>query len=270
MPGFPPELRDSLVLFFSTLGILQLYYLSVTLFPILRTYYPYGFIVHMSVYGAEFIILYLYVKIVKRSSFSDLGFRRSRKWTRYCIVGFLLAIFHNAIDLTVSIFILGIRHGFILPLYIHIPVYFTAFLLIGVSEEGIFRGCILGGLLKRYGVTASIIFSSLLFGLYHFSYPFLLDWPSGAIAITINMFYSFTAGLLLAYFYHKTGRNLLGPVSYHFSQAFFNAPYIWMEPAAISFGVQPLLQQFWWLFQWTPYVLNMIEILILGKIRLNE
>ncbi|MEM3029869.1 MAG: hypothetical protein QXW09_07060 [Thermoproteota archaeon] len=118
MPGFTPELRDSLILFFSALGIFQLYYLLAMLFPILGIYYPYGFIVHMSCYGVEFIILWLYVKIVKKISFSDLGFRRLRRWTRYCTAGFLFAIFHNAIDLMVSIFILGGTHGFILPIYI--------------------------------------------------------------------------------------------------------------------------------------------------------
>jgi hypothetical protein len=119
------------------------------LFPIFGIYYPYGFIVHMSCYVAEFITLYLYVKIVKKISFSDLGFRRSGQLARHCIVGFLFAIFHNAIDLAVSMFILGGIHGFILPIYIRLSVYFLAYLLISVSEEGIFRGCILGGLLKR-------------------------------------------------------------------------------------------------------------------------
>ncbi|MEM2945091.1 MAG: hypothetical protein QW190_06890 [Thermoproteota archaeon] len=131
MPGFTPALRDSLILFFLALGIFQLYYLLAMLFPILGTYYPYGFIVHMSCYVVEFMTLYLYIKIVK-TSFSDLGFRRSGQWTIYCIVGFLFAIFHNVIDLAVS----GGLRGFILPIYIHLPVYFLAYLLISVSEEG--------------------------------------------------------------------------------------------------------------------------------------
>ncbi len=219
------------------------------LFPIFGIYYPYGFIVYMSVYGVDFIILCLYVKFVRKISFSDLGFRRSGKWTRYCIVGFLLAVFHNMIDLTVSMFILGATFRFILPLYIHLSIYFLVYLLISVSEEGIFRGCILGGLLKRYGVTASIILSSLLFGLYHFAYPSLFYGLSGAIMTATHMFYSFTVGLFLVYFYHKTDGNPLGVLSYHFSQMFFNIPYIWMEPAAISFRVQPFLPEFWWLFQ---------------------
>jgi len=119
---------------------------------------------------------------------------------------------------------MGREHGFILPFYIHLPVYFLSYMFISISEEGVFRGCILGGLLNRHGVTFSIIFSSLLFGLYHYSYPSLFYGLSGAIMMATYMFQSFTARLFLAYFYHKTGGSLVGPVSYHFSQMFFNIP----------------------------------------------
>jgi len=203
MPGFPTELRDSLILILLLVGLLQLYYLSCLLFPILGIYYPYGFIAHMAFYVAEF-----------------LGFRRLEKWRTYCALGFVLAIFHNAIGLAFSIFVLGVRHGFYLPLYVHILVYFAAFLLISVSEEGVFRGYILGGLLKRYGESASIFFSSLLFGLYHLFYPYLLDWPFGTIMIINQVFLSFTAGLFLAYFYCKTGRNLFRPGELPFQSMF--------------------------------------------------
>ncbi|MEM1585829.1 MAG: CPBP family intramembrane glutamic endopeptidase [Candidatus Bathyarchaeia archaeon] len=220
----------------------------------------------MSFYAAEFVALWLYIKFVKKTFFSEL-FRRTGGWRRYCLAGFLLATLHNIIDLTVSIFIMGREHGFILPFYIHLPVYFLSYMFISISEEGVFRGCILGGLLNRHGVIFSIIFSSLLFGLYHFSYPSLFYGLSGAIMMATYIFQSFTAGLFLAYFYHKTGGSLVGPVSYHFSQMFFNIPYVWMEPASISFRVQPLLPEFWWLLQGTPHILNVIQILILRKIR---
>gem|GEM_PF-1874187 len=225
-----------MLLFLLLFGFLQLYYFSCTILPILGTYYPYGFIAHMSFYMAESVVLYFYVKLVRKESFSNIGFRESGKWRRFCILGFVLAIFHNAVGLAFSIFILGLKYGFYLPLYIYIPVYFAAYLLISVSEEGIFRGCILGGLLNRYGVKSSIILSSLLFGLYHLGYPFLLDWPSGTITIITHIFYSFTVGLFLGYLYIKAGRNLLGPVSYHFSQMFFNIPYLWM---GATLGAQP-------------------------------
>jgi len=76
MPGFTPELRDSLILFFLLVVFLQLYYLSCYLLPALRVYYPYGFVAHMSFYAAEFVTLWLYIKFVKKTFFSEL-FRRT-------------------------------------------------------------------------------------------------------------------------------------------------------------------------------------------------
>lgn len=268
MSGFPTELRDSLILFFLLLGLLQLYYLFTTLLPFFNTYYPYGFIAHASFYAAEFIVLYLYVKAVKRIPFSDLGFRRLSRWKAHCALGFTFAIFHNAIELAFSSIVLGIEHGYALPIHIYIPVYFAFYLLISVSEEGVFRGCILGGLLQRFGDTASIIFSSTLFGLYHISYYYLLFFgASGVIMVTSTVFHSFTAGLFLACFYHRADGNLIGPVSYHFSQMFFNVPYLWM-------GTPPGVQTPSLLFQFAPTLfpsaLNVIQTLMIRRIRLRD
>lgn len=46
MLELPPELWDSLSLFFLAMGSL-FYYSSATLFQILGTHYPYGFIAHI-------------------------------------------------------------------------------------------------------------------------------------------------------------------------------------------------------------------------------
>ncbi|MDA1279121.1 MAG: type II CAAX endopeptidase family protein [Chloroflexi bacterium] len=68
-------------------------------------------------------------------------------------------------------------------------------LLVGVAgpiaEEIFFRGFVLTGLLKRFGVRRSLLLSSLIFGLFH------LD--SGAIVPT------FALGLALGWVYLKTG-----------------------------------------------------------------
>lgn len=211
----------------------------------------------MASYVAEFITLYLYIKLVKKTTFANIGFRRTEKWRKHFILGLILAIFHNATILMFSIFILKIEHGFYyLPFYIHIPVYFVAFLLISVSEEGIFRGCILGGLLNRYKARFSIVFSSLLFSIYHFSYFSLLDWPYGTLITTMRAFCIFMVGILNAYFYYKTDRNLLGPVTYHFSYNFFFIPWAWMGPA-----MPPLLSQL--IIASVDSLLIIIEILIL-------
>jgi membrane protease YdiL (CAAX protease family) len=60
-----------------------------------------------------------------------------------------------------------------------------------IAEEIFFRGFVLPGLMKRFGVTQSLLFSSLLFGIFHFD--------PGAIVPT------FILGLALGWVYLKTG-----------------------------------------------------------------
>ncbi|MEM1558006.1 MAG: type II CAAX endopeptidase family protein [Thermoproteota archaeon] len=262
MPVFTQELRDSLILFFLATGFYNLYYLSGYILPILMIYYPYGFIVHIASYAAEFVTIYLYIKLVKKTTLANIGFRRTEKWRKHFILGLILAVFHNATILMFSIFILKIEHRFYyLPFYINIPVYFVVFLLLSVSEEVIFRGCILGELLNRYETKVSIIFSSLLFSIYRFSYfslPSLLSWPYGTLMTTMQTFSIFMVGILNSYFYYKTDRNLLGPITYNFSYNFFFVPLAGMRPA-----MPPLLFQL--IIVSVDSLLIMIEILILRR-----
>ena len=60
-----------------------------------------------------------------------------------------------------------------------------------VAEEIFFRGFVLTGLLKRFGVRRALLLSSLLFGLFHID--------PGAIVPT------FALGLVLGWVYLKTG-----------------------------------------------------------------
>ena len=60
-----------------------------------------------------------------------------------------------------------------------------------IAEEIFFRGFVLPGLVKRFGVTQSLLLSSLLFGIFHFD--------PGAIVPT------FILGLALGWVYLKTG-----------------------------------------------------------------
>ncbi len=118
-------------------------------------------------------------------------------------------------------------------IYIYIPIYFIFAWLLSISEEGIFRGCILGQLSRKYSSTTAILFSSTLFGLYHIYYiPLIFSKQLVEILFQASYaFHSFTAGLFLAYFYYKTDGNLLGPVVYYFSSIFFNVPLLWTKAA---------------------------------------
>ena len=71
----------------------------------------------------------------------------------------------------------------------------TTLILVGIigpiAEEIFFRGFVLPGLVKQFGVVRSLLLSSLLFGIFHFD--------PGAIVPT------FTLGLALGWVYLKTG-----------------------------------------------------------------
>ena len=71
----------------------------------------------------------------------------------------------------------------------------TTLILVGIvgpiAEEIFFRGFVLPGLMKKFGVTRSLLLSSLLFGIFHFD--------AGAIVPT------FILGLALGWVYLKTG-----------------------------------------------------------------
>jgi len=259
MPRIPSGLRGPIILFFSLSGLLQLYWLASVSFPFLYPYYPYGFVAHALFYVAEFGLLCFYVRNVKRKSLYDLGFRRLDGWKANVELGFALAIFHNVVNLAISSTIIGLKLGYVLPIYVYVPVYFAMYLLISVSEEGVFRGCILGQLLRKYGATAAIIVSSMLFGIYHIYYiPLILSRELSEVIFQASYaFQSFTAGLFLAYFYYKTDRNLLGPTSYHFSQMFFNVPFLWTEA---PLGTQIASHQ-------VSSALNIIQILMIMRMK---
>jgi membrane protease YdiL (CAAX protease family) len=212
MSPISSEVRDSLLLFFSLTGLLQVFWLVSTRFNLFVNYYPVGFLAHVLVYLAEFALLYVYVKMLRKGSFHQLGFKKVDGWKNYAVVGFALAIFHNVVAFIISITFIGLRYGYMLPLYVYIPTYFAFAWIMSISEEGIFRGCILGQLFQKYSSTTAIVISSTFFGLYHIYYvPLIFSrQPMEMLFQASYAFHSFTAGLFLAYFYYKTDRNLLG------------------------------------------------------------
>jgi membrane protease YdiL (CAAX protease family) len=233
---FSSEVRDSLLLFLSLTGLLQSFWLVSVRFNLFVNYYPIGFVVHFIVYLTEIALLMVYVKIIKKSSFQELGFRKVDGWKSYAAVGLAFALFHNIIVIAVSITLIGLEYDYILPLYVHLPAYFAFAWIITIPEEGIFRGCVLRQLLRKYSTTMALIISSIFFGLYHIYYiPLVFSKdPIGILFQASYAFHAFTSGLFLGYLYHKTGRNLLAPMIYHFSSIYFNVPFKWTEATTIT------------------------------------
>jgi len=88
-------------------------------------------------------------------------------------------------------------------------------LLVGVSEEGLFRGYIQTHLRKFY-VSKSILLQAFLFGVWHFVWNLSPFDPSGMAQYVASTFF---IGLMFGYFYSKT-RNLAPLV---FAHGFWNS-----------------------------------------------
>jgi uncharacterized protein len=82
----------------------------------------------------------------------------------------------------------------------------------GICEEVLFRGTIMPAL-EQYGAVPAIVFSSLLFALFHGSF--------------LNLISTFTLGAVMAVIVIKTG-SLWGGILYHMLNNFYAATYLYL------------------------------------------
>lgn len=86
-------------------------------------------------------------------------------------------------------------------------------LLVGIGEEGMFRGILLGGLLRKKRPVIAILISAVLFSCLHF-----LNFLGGVGASDVinQMLSTFILGMFLGCIYLYT-KNIVFPVLYHFA-----------------------------------------------------
>ncbi len=95
----------------------------------------------------------------------------------------------------------------------HYLVYlFILSISAGICEEVMFRGTIMPAL-EKYGIVPAVVFSSLLFALFHVSF--------------LNLFSTFVLGAVMAVVVIKTG-SLLGGILYHMLNNFYAATYLYL------------------------------------------
>ncbi len=158
-------------------------------------------IIAVTIMSASFAVIGIAHSVVRyREPFSALGFVRTSGYGPYV---FATKMWLIGLGVLVA-WVLGITWlglDFLLPPDSAQQVLddaggkiFVTVLLVGVvgpvAEEIFFRGFILTGLLKRFGLRRALLFSSLLFGFFHFD--------PGAIVPT------FVLGLMLGWVYLKT------------------------------------------------------------------
>ena len=162
---------------------------------------------------------------------SDLGLRKPLFWKRYIVIGFVFAV------LVILFWFLGLL---LLPATIHeifrygiLSILYNALfaLIVGLIEETSFRGYILGNLRKVCCDTKAIIYSAILFGLYHVSIVLILlaqtPAPNPFTYWSSYVLFTFVVGLFLGYFCLNSEGTIIGTMTHHSSHIFLSSfvPY---------------------------------------------
>lgn len=170
-----------------------------------------------------------------------MGFKRSSLRKRYVFFGFVFAVLiilywvvlSSLLSLTTpkEIFQYGI---------FSIPYNILLALVVGLVEETSFRGYILRNLRKVYSDTKAIIYSSLLFGLYHISFVWIFlstTSPSQTFAYWSSyVLFTFVVGLFLGYFYVNAEQATIGIITHHSSHIFLSSFVPFSLATSFTFG----------------------------------
>jgi membrane protease YdiL (CAAX protease family) len=131
--------------------------------------------------------------------FRRLGFTKD-KALKYAAIGLLFAIpsgFLEYVILTPT----PPSPFFDLKYLLRDTIYMVFF--VGLAEELLFRGIIFNDLKRIFGWKSALLAQGAIFGIMH------MTWHS-----PLEIAFTFTAGLILGYFYHRTN-SLVGPISMH-------------------------------------------------------
>lgn len=171
--------------------------LSVPLYNLLNSFFDIRFgklVSHLaSVLGLLFIFIYL--KCYNMLDRDTAGFaRKQTPLGRKFLQGVLIGIFIMVI-LELALLGLGIRRaaselGFNSASIIFVGKALFSGIAVGLIEETLYRGALLGGLVRKSGVLTAVVFSSLVYAAVHFiRFPSLAEsagsgWTAGFLILS--------------------------------------------------------------------------------------
>jgi membrane protease YdiL (CAAX protease family) len=174
-----------------------------------------------------------------KQTLQKVGLRRLSGWRRYVAIGCVLAAI-----CVLYLFVLGsllysnVTPSLSRPLIfsvglgvLSVPYVLVLALTVAFVEETSFRGYILRNLRGSFSERRAVLYSAILFGLYHISFFYFYTIalpPSQAFTYWSSfILYTFVVGIFLGYFYLKTEQTIVGPVAYHTSIIFIQSfvPY---------------------------------------------
>ena len=158
---------------------------------------------HRALLMVALLLLWPLVRAVRIRRWQDLGLKKNQRAPANVLAGFAI----SAIPLLccgavlIALHIYSLRHAF---LWHKMPTVLIAAIVVPILEEFLFRGFILGVLLRSCSRLFALLFTSVLFSIIHFlKVPDLttpndrVNWSSGFVSIA-HSFSQFTDPLLLA------------------------------------------------------------------------
>ena len=214
------EVSKAILLFLIVFLSWQILYLTASAYPSLYDNWLLAYLAILPVISCFFAI--------DRQGAQYLGLRRTGFWKRIVIIGLILAAVYQLywIVLGGPIFsTMPVRfasHGIL-----SIPYNFSLAITVGFVEETVFRGYILRNLSRVYSDAKAIIYSSILFGVYHISPVLALTSTTTALdTVAYWTLYALAAvlvGLFLGLFYMSSQKTTVGTITYHSFSIFFES-----------------------------------------------
>jgi len=211
--------------------------LFVVLFVTWQVLYPLG-LDTLVAYAIVLVVVAGFLALDKQS-LAKVGLRRLSSWKGY--VGFgcvLAAIFVLYLFVLGSVLYSNVTPSLSRPeIYsvgagvLSVPYVLVLALTIGLVEETSFRGYILRNLRGSSSERKAVLYSAVLFGLYHISFFYIYTTalpPSQSFTYWSSfILYTFVGGVFLGYFYLNTRQTIIGTLAYHTSSIFIQSfvPY---------------------------------------------
>ena len=206
------------------------------------------YIVNWVLNGIDWLLAYSVVLVVitcffilDRQRMDDLGLKMPPFWRRCVLIGFAFAGFVILIWLDISLILLPITvHEIFNRGFLSIPYNVLFAFVVGFVEETSFRGYILGKLRKVCSDTKAIIYSAILFGLYHVSIVLILlsatPAPNPFTYWSSYVLFTFVVGLFLGYFCVNSGGTIIGTITHHSSHILLSSLIPYELAASFTIG----------------------------------
>jgi uncharacterized protein len=155
---------------------------------------------------------------------ADLGFKNNQQ-VKLFGYGFILAVALLFIG-TLILYLAGSIKLHSSGTYLsNIIAPLLVFMIVAIGEEMIFRGYVLNNLLYSFDKRLALIFSAILFALFHSMNP-SVSW--------ISILNIFTGGILLGAIYlHR--KNIWMPIGFHFAWNFVQGPILGFPVSGLKF-----------------------------------